>query len=79
MRKNGSQYIFSSRENKGKLLYPKFLRFINKIRQGRIFYVRQPLRTAKFGEIGRHAVGGLRNGDLLIASKVRSIRFTDDK
>ena len=40
---------------------------------------RQPLRTAKFGEIGRHAVGGLRNGDLLIASKVRSIRFTDDK
>ena len=40
---------------------------------------RQPLRTAKFGEIGRHAGGGLRNGDLLIASKVRSIRFTDDK
>ena len=41
--------------------------------------VRRPLRTAKFGEIGRHAVGGLKNGDLLIASKVRSIRFTDDK
>ena len=37
------------------------------------------IRTAKFGKIGRHAVGGLRNGDLLIASKVRSIRFTDDK
>ena len=41
--------------------------------------MRQPFRTAKFGEIGRHAGGGLRNGDLLIASKVRSIRFTDDK
>ena len=41
--------------------------------------MRQPLRTAKFGETGRHVVGGLRNGDLLIASKVRSIRFTDDK
>ena len=41
--------------------------------------MRQPLRTAKFEEIGRHAGGGLRNGDLLIASKVRSIRFTDDK
>ena len=41
--------------------------------------VRQPIRTAKFEEIGRRAVGGLRNGDLLIASKVRSIRFTDDK
>ena len=40
---------------------------------------RQPIRTAKFVEIGRHAVGGLRNGDLLIASKVRSIRFTDNK
>ena len=36
-------------------------------------------RTAKFEEIGRHAVGGLRNDDLLIASKVRSNRFTDDK
>ena len=41
--------------------------------------MREPFRTAKFGEIGRHAGGGLRNGDLLIASKVRSIRFTDDK
>ena len=41
--------------------------------------MREPFRTAKFGEVGRHAVGGLRNGDLLIASKVRSIRFTDDK
>ena len=40
--------------------------------------MREPFRTAKFGEIGRHAVGGLRNGDLLIASKVRSIHFTDD-
>ena len=40
--------------------------------------MRQPFRTAKFGEIGRHAGGGLRNGDLLIASKVRSIHFTDD-
>ena len=44
-----------------------------------VITARQPLRTAKFGETGRHAVGGLRNGDLLIASKVRSIRFTDDK
>ena len=41
--------------------------------------MRQPLRTAKFEEIGRRAGGGLRNDDLLIASKVRSNRFTDDK
>ena len=48
---------------------------VNKYKSPRISLI----RTAKFGEIGRHAVGGLRNGDLLIASKVRSIRFTDDK
>ena len=33
-------------------------------------------RTAEFAEEGRR--GGLKNGDLLIASKVRSIHFTDD-
>ena len=38
-----------------------------------------PLRTAKFWEKGRRAGGGLKNDDLLIASKVRSNRFTDDK
>ena len=47
--------------------------------KGGVKTVRQPLRTAKFGEIGRRAVGGLKNDDLLIASKVRSNRFTDDK
>ena len=43
------------------------------------FFVRQPSRTAKFREIGRCAGGGLKNDDLLIASKVRSNRFTNDK
>ncbi|MBE6204733.1 MAG: hypothetical protein E7136_05420 [Rikenellaceae bacterium] len=35
-------------------------------------------RTAEFAEKGRRVGGGLKNGDLLIASKVRSIHFTDD-
>ena len=35
-------------------------------------------RTAEFAEEGRRVGGGLKNGDLLIASKVRSIHFTDD-
>ena len=35
-------------------------------------------RTAEFAEKGRRIGGGLKNGDLLIASKVRSIHFTDD-
>ena len=35
-------------------------------------------RTAEFAEEGRRGGGGLKNGDLLIASKVRSIHFTDD-
>ena len=35
-------------------------------------------RTAEFAEKGRRVDGGLKNGDLLIASKVRSIHFTDD-
>ena len=35
-------------------------------------------RTAEFAEKGRRGGGGLKNGDLLIASKVRSIHFTDD-
>ncbi len=33
----------------------------------------------KFVDEGRRAGGGLKNDDLLIASKVRSNRFTDDK
>ena len=35
-------------------------------------------RTAEFAEKGWRGGGGLKNGDLLIASKVRSIHFTDD-
>jgi hypothetical protein len=35
-------------------------------------------RTAEFADEGRRGGGGLKNGDLLIASKVRSIHFTDD-
>jgi hypothetical protein len=35
-------------------------------------------RTAEFADKGRRGGGGLKNGDLLIASKVRSIHFTDD-
>jgi hypothetical protein len=33
----------------------------------------------KFVDKGRRAGGGLKNDDLLIASKVRSNHFTDDK
>jgi hypothetical protein len=35
-------------------------------------------RTAEFAGKGWRVGGGLKNGDLLIASKVRSIHFTAD-